>query len=351
MDGVSGRWITLANNFPPTLNRELRETELQPNESPDAYGIDLDTPGLLSAISTEPTGTARIQDTQTATLKAGAMSWIYNRLWRIDDTNGNHLRFGAPDYRDDYFAQGRGVIPFTESATAILTFVPAGRGGLVVVKSDGSYFIPNASDRSGNFAKLDIHQDFLTDTANKVTTFEGVAYCVNSNGVFAFDGERVTELTRNIRNDLAPFNDSALTIDHDKKWLIGGSTEWAIDLNDGKLFDYSTAGFRWTSRALRGPDHEPLSVDRVAFMVDHSSTAGGELAYQVKTEENDWTDARTIPIEYQADNYSRVEESLPLEALYTCRKWQIRITSLSSNIRIKEIQVYNTLAEAQDYSE
>lgn len=355
MQGGSGKWLILAGDFPATLNKESRETELAISESPDAYGMDLDTPGLLAAISSEPTGTARIQDTQTVTAPqgetiSGVMEWIYNRLWRIDDTNTNHLRYGSPDQRDYYFAQRHGLVPFTDSATAITVFVPAGRGGLVVVKSDGSFYIPNASDRSGKFTKSVISQDFVNATANLVSSFGGVAYTVNSTGVYSFDGEKVTELTAKIRNSLAPFNASAITFDHDKKWMIGGATEWAIDLNNGKLYDYSTAGFRFTSRALRGENHEPISVERLAFMIDHSSTAGGQLSYQAKVEEGDWSDAKTIDLPYEADGYSRVEESLYSEDIATCRKWQMRITSLSSNVRIKQIQVYVTGLEAQDIS-
>ena len=358
MIGNDGRWITLASDFPATLNKEARETELQPNESPDAYGMDLDTPGLLAAISTEPTGTARILDPQASPTATGGetlgafMFWLYNRLWGIDVTNSNHLRYGAPDYRDTYFAQRTGLLTFTESSEAIVNFVPAGSQGLVVVKADSSFYVPNAGARDGKFIKTDVNQGFVCDTAAQINSFEGVAYCVNANGVFSFDGQTVTELTRNIRNDLSPFTTSTITFDHDKKWLIGGpvpgNTNWAIDLTNGKLFDYSQDAFRWTSRALRGEDHEPLTVDRIALMVDHSSTAGGQLAYQLKIEEQDWTDAVTVDLDYTSDQYSRVE--IPLDTVEMCRKWQIRFTSLSTNVRIKEIQVHNTLAEAEAFS-
>ncbi len=363
MNGTDGRWLTLATDFPATLNKEARETELEPNESPEAWGMDLDTPGLLAAIDTEPTGTFRIENLQPVTAPqgetiSGSMTWLYNRLWRIDDTNSNHLRFSAPDYRSTYFAQRTGLITFTESVTDIIKFVECGRGGLVVCKSDGSWFVPNATDQSGNFTKTQINQAFTLANSGSITTHEGVAYLVNSNGVFSFDGDSVNELTVNVRNDLEPFNDDdpntdgLLTIDHEKKWLIGGfpDTTWAIDLNNGKLFDYSQTGFRWTSRALRGEDHEPLSIDKVSLMVDHSSADGGQITYQVKVEERDWTDEITLDIDYTDDEYSRFDFHLPEEAIQMCRKWQIRFTSLSSNVRIKEVQVHSTIVEAQDYS-
>ena len=49
-----GDWKVLAGNFPPTINREKNDTELEIGETPDAYQLDWDTPGLLAAISGEP---------------------------------------------------------------------------------------------------------------------------------------------------------------------------------------------------------------------------------------------------------------------------------------------------------
>ena len=123
----------------------------------------------------------------------------------------------------------------------------------------------------------------------------------------------------------------------------------AIDLSNGKLFDY-TSGFRFTSRALTGPDTNPLSVTRVAVMLDHSSTAGGELTYDCKLSEQAFSSVKKIQLPYNDDQFSRIEFNLETEDIATCRKWQLRLKSLSGNVRIKEIQVWTQTSEAQDYS-
>jgi hypothetical protein len=39
--------ITLAGNFPPTLNKDSDARTLDVNESPDCYGVDWDVEGIL----------------------------------------------------------------------------------------------------------------------------------------------------------------------------------------------------------------------------------------------------------------------------------------------------------------
>ena len=53
-------WVTLAEGFPPTLNKEDDAFSLDANESPDAYGVDIGSDGFLKSGSVPVGDTAKI---------------------------------------------------------------------------------------------------------------------------------------------------------------------------------------------------------------------------------------------------------------------------------------------------
>jgi hypothetical protein len=256
---------------------------------------------------------------------SGAMTWLYNRLWRIDDTTNTKLRYGAPDYQTQYFAQRNGVITFDEDTQPLLAFLPIEPQGMVVVKdstaaTSGSYFIPNAASRDGKFEVLNIKQGFEASTATHLATHDGRVFCSNANGVFAFNGQKVEEMTGAIRNNLGSF--------------VG-----------------ATAGFLYTSPTLDAEDKAPFAAQRIAFIVDHSTSAGGDITFSVQLEEGGYGDDIVLSVPYSKDKYQRVEYDFDYDDIRTARQWRLRITGLDENIRVREIQLFSTDFEAQDYSE
>ena len=361
MPQTDGDWKVLAGDFPPTINREKNDTELEIGETPDAYQLDWDTQGLLSAIASEPTGDAVIRELITVPTALGGetlvnpMTYLYNRLWGILTLPSDQLRYGCKGYRDQFVAQHHGRIAFSDDTQPLLTFVPVDPQGMVVVKNStaaesGSYYIPNAGNDTGKFTIIPFKQGFHASTASHVNSYADKAYCSNADGVFSYDGKDVAELTAPVRNDLGSFVAQPLLLDYDKNVIIG-TGEYLIDLNNGKLFDYGTAGFLYTSPTLDNENKEPFAVQRIAFIIDHDSAAGGEIAFAVKLEEGDYGTSISLQVPYERDGYQRVEYDFDYEDIRTARQWRMKITSLPTNIRIKEIQVYSSDFQAQDYSE
>ena len=68
------RWIRLASDFPPTLNRDDDPSTLKPNESPAVYGLNVDAPTYLARGSC-PTGVSAIAAMGTGSYTA--YNWYY----------------------------------------------------------------------------------------------------------------------------------------------------------------------------------------------------------------------------------------------------------------------------------
>ena len=348
-DFIDG-FVTLAGDFPPTLNKQMPPEKLKPNESPDCYGVDCTKDGRLKTGSC-PTGTARV--TPAGTGSYTGLSWFYNRLWY---TATSVLHYGAPEYRAMFIRQGTGQI--TADAT-IVTYMPCLESALWLATATGSHIIRNADDAGARFELGRFCQEASVPVSGCALTLNAVPHLLNASGVFSFDGSAIKELTRPVRGSLGAFAYSAsatdsIKADYTKQYIVGydGATgTFAIDTANGKLFDYATSGFRFQSRTLsHSRAYNPFTVSSIVFIVDHADTAGGSIAWQSRVEDGSWYDESPIVVNYESDGYTRKEA--PIEnPTRTGHRFAVRLTSLSSNIYIKEIQVCVAGLAVGSYSE
>lgn len=321
---------TIAGGFPAGLNTALPATELKPDETPDGYGFSLSLDGRLAA-GTIPSGSAMIDLTKT--IGAVNYNWHYNRLWLI---SGTTLKYGAPFYDSYYYPQKSGMLNFDEDSNAIIRVVPVMPDYLLVLKSTGGYILSNASDTRALFQKSDILRELALPAAADTVVLNGVAYVSNTGGLFAFEQGKVTEVTRAVRNDLTGFTSLAVTADFAKQYVICGSA-LVYEPATKKLFKYSSTDFRYTTRQFHLPDYAPIAVDRIIFAIEHGTTDDGTLTYQTRYDDEDWSDTFDVEIRSEAEKYTVITEVL--KESRSVRKFQLRLTALSSNKYIKEIRM------------
>lgn len=322
-------WYELAGQFPPTLDTENDPTLLKPFESPACYGVDSQRGGRLATGSC-PTGTAR--SVVQKSVGGYTWDWIYHRLWRSSSAT---LFWGGPEYDDLVLEHEMGKL--TTDAN-IVTFLPAFGRDLILITATGSHVLSEAIDQRGTFAIQTFRQDFSTGTAAYANVFGDVPFLTNSKGLFSYDGKNVKEWTRPIRAAPGSFANVAITSDFDRGLVIGTS-KFALDVATGKLFDYGTAGFLFTSRTLAAaPTFEPFEVERIALCVEGSTNVAGTLTWQSKIEDNDWFSESAIELKWEEDRKTRVE--FPIENPHrTGHKFAIRLTSMPSNLYIRSILV------------
>ena len=360
-DFIDG-FVTLAGNFPPTLSKESQPEGLKPNESPDCYGVDCEKDGRLKTGSC-PAGTARTAPAGTGSYTA--CSWYYNRLWYA---SGAVLHYGAPEYRSTFLRQGTGQLT---ADAAIVAFMPCMDNALWIATATGSHIVRNADDRLGRFDLSKFSQEAVVPVAGCALTLGGIPYLLNAGGLFAFDGSKTKEISRPVRDSLGPFYYSAagtdgIKADYTKQYVIGydgTATKFAVDIRpenftdnsreqqSEKLFDYSTSGFRFQSRTIaHSRAYNPFTVSSIVFIIEHGNTSGGGISWQSRTEHGSWYDENEVVANYESGSYTRIE--VPLEnPLRTGHRFDVRLTSLSSNIYIKEIQVCVAGLSVGSYSE
>jgi hypothetical protein len=78
-------------------------------------------------------------------------------------------------------------------------------------------------------------------------------------------------------------------------------------------------------------------VDAVAFILETTSTADGVISYQTKVEDGEWKDQPDVKVQDQIGMRTRREGQI--SGPTTGHKFQIRITSMSANIKVREIQL------------
>ena len=321
-------FLELAGSFPPTLNTELNPTQLKVEETPACYGVDCGNDGRLASGSC-PVGTAR--NAPIKTISATNYYWYYDRLWR---SSSAVLSYGIPKVDDIYFPQDLGK--FVADAT-IIEPVALADDQMAVVTATGTHMMSNCADVRGYFALGRFWQELGADGTTKISVLGGNLVVSNTSGVFMFVDGSVKELTRKVRDTLGSFSNCAILCNYTKNWIIGTS-KFAIDVANGKLFDYGTAGFLFTSRTLTADDeNRPFSVEGLAFVLEQANANGGTISWQTKFEDGDWKDEQNIEVKYQPEQYTRIEKSIQRTGT-TCRRFAMRITALSSNIYIKSIQ-------------
>lgn len=323
--------ITLGGDFPPTLNKDQDTTKLEVNESPAAYGIDWDVEGILKSGSV-PTGTARTAPVGTGSYTA--YNWYFNRLMKVNGSTATQLDIGAPEYRAMFYDQDVG----SRTALAnIVTFMPANQESLWVATATGSHMMRNMTDPRGFFYLGDFEQGMFVEAANRAITLRGVPFVCNATGIYSWEGGAVKEWTRPVRNNVSPFSATAILADYDERLVIG-TDAFVLDTSNGRLFDYSSTGFLYTSRTLTQPvknGQQPFNILGISFLLDITATAKQKIKWETKTDDGNWFAENDMIIVDQPERFEP-----PINNRVTnCREFTMRINSVTSGIRIREIQV------------
>ena len=322
-------WATLGGQFPPSLNTDTDDSQLKAFESPSCYGVDCTSTGYLKTGSIL-TGTARTATTYTAS--GLTYYWYYNRLWR---SNSSVLSFGAPEYQEFYYPQN---CPIGVDAT-IVTFMPCLSNAMWICTASGSNFIRNATDQGGNFQLDQFVQELWASASANTLTLNGQPFVCNTNGLFSWDGNSVKEWTRPVRSSLGNFSNKAITAQYDKGFIIGASY-FVVDTQTGKLFDYGTNGFMFTSRTLAQPQlFNPFQICKMAFTYQVTNGDNAYISWESKSNECDWFQEPDITIENGAVGKDNRAEFALNNPITNTGKFAMRITSLSTNIKIREIQI------------
>jgi len=318
--------------LPPGLNTTDAAYDLQADESPDCYGLDMDADGFI-AKGTIPTGTARVA--KTVTLSTTNYYWFYNRLWNM---NGTTLTYGANNYEDIFHPDGLSKFVLDEDAQSIIALAPFGKTDLAVVKTTGAYVLSEANDPRGSWHMRPLMFDQALGAAdsNCVAVLDGVLYVGNAKGIMAYTGQKTIEVTAKVRNGLTGLTNLVLTCDYAKNRVYGGGV-LAYDPGRKKLYKYSGTAFRYTTRQFHLPSWNPIMVDRISMIVQHNDTTTGRISYQVKWEDDAWSAVFTIQAPFMEDKYTLITESLAEARMV--RKVQFRITDIVGAKRIKQIML------------
>jgi len=343
--------------FPPGLNLDTPATDLPPWESPDCYGLDLAVDGKVGkGTITIPSAAATARVSKTVTLTEGALSvpykWHYQRLWNITNrtaaTASALLKVGAPLYDNMYYQQGPDMI-FNEDANTILVLIPFEPESMAVLKASGAHILSNCSDTRGTayFGRTPLIQELYVAAANRAVELDGLLFVSNADGLIGYKGGKSVEFTRKVRQNLGTtFVNQALTCDYEKHRVIGGSA-FVYEADTEKLFKFSGSTFRFTTRAFHAPDYRPMSPDRLFFTIEHGTAVDGKLKYQVKYDDASWQDVETVPLPYEQGTFTVVDEGL--RDARSCRRFQVRITDLSTSKYVKEIRADTAWFGVDDY--
>lgn len=351
-------WVVLANRFPASLNRDAAPESLQEDETPDSFGLGIDRPGWLYYDSAPSSGTAwtGIGTVSAPTYAPATCTWRYcfNRLFGFVTAGGNILYYGAPYYDATYILQGLGFVPVDDNneTSNITNVIPISGGKIAIFKSDHLYTIDNADNPGNGFTANFIKQATGLPTAASVIVVDNTMVFANTHGVFALDGQNLIELTLPVRSNLAPFNNTVATslkADFDKRRIVGfaSATKFIIQLGEkAKLYDYSTAGFRFTSKTLVAEDTAPLLVDKIGITYTYTASASASVTLNVKINDT-WKTESAFTIRPATDNGFA---EIPLTNFLACRKFALRITAMSSSLYINSISVHLKQGGVRGYS-
>ena len=345
----------LGGSFPPGLNTAAPADTLDPSETPDGYGYDLTKDGVIAKAAI-PSASSRTLKSVTLTENAQSIPyfWAYNRLWNITNrtvsTASNILTYGALNYEDIFVKQRLGKIYFDEDTNTIVAIQPFGRDSMFVAKGSGAYVISGIADTRAFWATTHLIEDIELGGATGILAMNGVVYCASANGLYAYDGQRVTEITRKVRDDLTNFGNVALTGDWEKGYVKGG-TSYVYEPATQKLFRWDGTNFRYTTRQLTRRNDEPFSVDNLLITVNHTDTEAGWFKWQVKIEDEAWSGEETATVPYDEGTYTQFKLFMDGGLARSCRKFQFRMTDLASNLQIKEIRVDSKEFQQDDYTQ
>ena len=340
-------WVPIASNFPQTLAKDAVPESLKDGQTPDAYGMGTDKPGTLYVEPSVSVGTAwngiAVVATPTNTPLTGTQVWrfAYNRLFGYQTTT-NRLTYGAYGYLTSYMLSDLGYVPCDYESSNITQVVPFGNQ-IAAFKTDSLYVIRNADNPGAVMVSEYLKQASGCPVAGNVIVIDNVLYWLNTHGLFSYDGQNIVELTEPIRNNLGTFSSTlitSLTADFQQRRIIGlngADTKFIVVLGQTpELYDYSTTGFRFTTRTLVGKEGEPFIIDKVSVVYQYSASDYATLDLDVKINDT-WKTESQFRITPSSDN-GRAEFALT-NAL-SCRKFALRVTALSASCYISNILVH-----------
>jgi len=320
-------WMKLAGNFPPGLVTNVPDSLLKEDFTPDAANMNINADGYMQS-GTIPSGTART--VQQYTIGANVYDYHYERLWRF---SGSQVIFNAPIYTAVYLPQGTGTLDLNESSGSILAMLPIGETGLIFLRSGGSNIITQANDKRAYFFTQDYAQEVSISTATHAVELDGLVYYVNTSGLFSVDIQgNVKELSQAVYGSITP---AALTADYLRKQIIIG-TALVYDVQKEKFFKYATGSFYYYSRQLRSSDNSTITVNKIGFEYDKSSTTAGEIQFKTQTETRGWSKTFKCSVLDREEMKEHAEIDIDPAIGLT---WQLYITQLPSNIKLKNIWV------------
>jgi hypothetical protein len=320
--GTKNKRIVLTEGT-PALATNVPAMALKEDQSPSVTGISTTAEGFLQK-GTLPAATTNI--IKQYTISEVVYDWYYNRLWRIDNSGTTpKVVYGAPEYTAVYYRQGKGEVEFRDSTTNILKIVPFGNGS-----------INNADSPGDDFQRGDFIQEMKISTASHAIELDEVCSFMNSTGLFSVQPNGTIEEISFIVRGTASIAPAALTAVYDKK-LIRIGTTMAYDVNTERFYDYKSA-FGYTSRRLAGDNDESFSVNRLSFEYDLTDTGLGEIEFQTQVEARGWSQSQEIAVR-SSDLEGNQAKTVSLEQAVTGMSFQMRIVSMSSNIKIKRIYV------------
>lgn len=326
-------WYPLAANFPAGLDSDSNPADLKDGMTPDAYGMGIGQAGLLYR-DVIPIGAAPIK--KTYTIATNIWTWFYKRLWRVVLAN---LEYNSPEYTAAILYQDIGKLSFDEDAQPIVTFFPALRDSLFVGKSTGGYIVSNADSAGGRFQHGNIEPAMAITTDGNGLSMNQVAYVSNVNGLQAWDGQTVKNITKNMTSALTPFQNKTLTQDIQSRYIIGADS-FVYDVEADKLFRYDGSGFRFTTRTLATPRDEPIAVKAVGFVVRNPNGTEGSITYQLKGDENAWRNDNVVKVTYTAGKpYQSFIIHHPDNAPSSSRRFALRIVDMTAGIYIESIKI------------
>jgi len=338
------QWMGIAEKFPATLAKSDAPETLKDGQTPEAYGLGIDRPNYLY-VGTPSDGTVwngiAMAAVPTNSPNAGNWRFYHNRLWGWNNSD-NKLYYGAYGYLTNYILDALGYIPCDFESSNITDVIPFGNQ-MAVFKADCLYVVRNA-DTPGDGAVAEyLAQSRGMPTASLAISVDGILYWVNTYGVFAYEGQQIAEITEPIRDSLGAFASSQITslrADFEHKRVVGRSntgTQFIITPGQSPgLFDYSTSGFRFTTRTLVAEGGEPLLVDKVAVIYQYSAGDVATIDFDVKINDT-WKSESQFKIR-PADANGRAE--FALSSALSCRKFALRITDMSESLYISKILIH-----------
>jgi hypothetical protein len=351
------QWMSLAEQFPATLVTEIAPEKLKDGQTPDAYGMGLEKDGVLYKSAYTDTGSRYSTWTSESTptnAPSGITVWKYqwDRMWGYVYADRT-VYYGAYGNYDSYILQSFGKLIADNESSSLTGVHPFGKN-LAIFKSNYFYHVPNADDTSANFRIYFAGDQGITGE-DKCICLNDIIYFANTSGVWAFDGQRLIEITEPIRNSLGDVQGGAITnlnAEFDKARLVGHNSNTVkfvlVPRGQGGMgiYTYSGTDFRFTTRSLLSGEGNPLMVDKIALNYEYDSTSQIDVSYQVKINDT-WKAEERMRTDSNI-KHGRLE--LATANMLAARRWAFRLTDIPADFYIHSIEANVKTISSAGYS-